>query len=176
MNQIDRVERYSFNVTRVNGGKILLPSPIAHIKWVKISNVIFKHGPKKKLKKSRKKKNDSDDEEDEYPFENGNPDLVDSTFILIKINDFIRAKRVDVDGELTGEYTAIIFNDLDEISGEGSWSNGVTAKSDEYHDWDNFGTHLRKIEQVDIQVSTDLNPQATHINLEIEVEFGIGMS
>ena len=173
MSHISTIERYSFHVTRANCGKIKLPRPINNIRWVKVSNVIFRHGPKKKIKKSRKKKYDSDDDDDDIPFEHGNPDLNDSTMILIKINDFIRATRLDVDGERVGDYTVVIFNDIDESTGEGDWSNGCTTRSDEYHDWDAFNSKLRSIDHVDIHVSTDLNPNATHINLEIEVEFGI---
>lgn len=174
MNHKEKVERYSFNVTRVNGGKIKLPQPISNIKWVKVSNIIFRHGPKKKIKKSRKKQYDSDD--DDSPFENGNPDLIDSTMIFIKVNDFIRAKRLDVDGRSAGDYTVVVFTDLDEVTGEGDWNSGVATRSDEYHDWDVYNGELQTIDQVDIQVGTDLNPHATHINLEIEIEFGINIS
>ena len=172
MNSVGRIERYSFHVTRANGGKIKLPRVISNIKWVKISSVIFRHGPKKKIKKSKKKKYDSDDDDD-VPFEHGNPDLVDSTMILIKINDFVRTTRLDIDGESTGDYTVVIFNDIDDYTGEGEWSDGSAKRSDEYHDWDAFDGKLREIEHVDIHVSTDLNPNATHVNLEVEVEFGI---
>ena len=166
------VERHTFMVTRANNGRINLTKPISNIKWVKVSNVIFKHGPKKKMRKNKKKKHDNSDDDSDVPFENGNPDLIDATYISIKVNDFIRGTTYDVDGRAVNQYTVRIFNSIDDRSGEGDWDGGPTIWN-EIHDWDASGDSVKKIDEIIIDVTTDINPSPVHINFEIEIEFGI---
>ena len=166
------VERHTFTVTRANNGKITLPKPISNIKWIKVSNVIFKHGPKKRVRKNKKKKCDDSDDDSDFPFENGNSDLVNSAYITMKINNFIRGTTHDVDGEVINEYTIRIVNDIDDRSGEGDWDGGPTLWN-EIHDWDSPDNKLQSIEKIDIDVATDSNPSPVYINFEIEIEFGI---
>ena len=163
------VERHTFMITRANNGKITLERPINNIKWLRVANVFFKHGPKKKTRK-KKKRNDSDS--DDEPYEHGNPDLIDSTYVMVKVNDFIRGRLYDVDGSVVREYTARIFTDIDD-NGEGEWT-GDSASWTGTHDWDAVGNNLKKIEELNIDVSTSEDPSPSHINLEIELEFGIG--
>ena len=170
MYKMTKVERHTFTVTRANNGKITLKTPICNIKWLKVSNIFFKHGPKKKSRKVKKKKNDySDSDSDE--FENGNPDLVNSTYISIKINDFIRGTLYDVDGQPKEQYTFRVATDMDGI-GEGDWCSNTTQLN-EIHDWDAPDDKLQKIEELNINVSTDKDSSPVHLNFEIELEFGI---
>ena len=168
------IERYTFTVNRTNNGKFTLKTPINNIKWLKITNVYFKHGPKKHKRKTKRKKNDSDDSDDDYPYENGNTDLIYCTYIGILVNDFIRGKIYDEDGNESQNYTTRIFNPIDEDTGEGDWDGGPSI-SNEIRDWEAIDNSTKNLEEINISTFTNDNPYPVNVNYEIELEFGINV-
>ena len=163
----EKKERIIVNVNRTNNGKITLKSPFNNIKKLRINDIVFNHGPKKKTRKKNRRKRDDDSDESNEKYENGNCDLMDSTWIIITIPNFIRGIYYDMNNQLI-EYTKRIGNDIEwEDSGEGFWDRGVMDDYDWYAKDDN---HLQKIENIEIQVSTNHNPSPVLINFNIELE------
>ena len=86
---------------------------------MRVSSIIFKHGPRKKSKpkdkKKRRKHDDSESDEEESRFENGNVDLMEGVHMDLYVNNFKRGVTYYYDGTLVeeGEYTARIPLDLE---------------------------------------------------------------
>ena len=165
-----KVKRFVFSVNRINNGKFTLATPLTNIAWVNVASVLFKHGVRKKNKKSKKKRRDDDSDDSDTPYEHGNPDLIDASYVSIKVNNFIRGLVYDEDGECSNPYTIRIFPDLDEI-GENECSRGYTSVNQIY-DWTADKGSIT-IEEINIETTTDSNPSPRQINYEIELEFGI---
>ena len=160
-------KRFILTVMRTNNGKIKLDTPIKNIKCLKITDIIFNHGPKKQGKR-RKRRDCSEDSDERY--ENGNLDLIDSTWIIMNIEGFPRGIFYDHRGALHHTYTKRIATsdiDFDECTGEGSWGEN-TIDYDWYAPND---TDLQTISDINIDVITnsDLNPVQLNFNLEIEI-------
>ncbi len=162
----EQIKRIILNVDRTNNGKITLEKPIHNIKKMRINDIVFNHGPKKKTRKKNRRKRDDDSDDSEGKYENGNPDLMDSTWIMLTIPDFIRGIYHDEDQLV--RYTKRIGNDIDwdEDSGEGFWDRKV----DDYDWYANHDNQFQKLENIEIQVSTNHDPSPTHMNFNMELE------
>ena len=166
------VKKITFTVNRSNNGYFELPNPIQNIKWLHVSSIFFKHGPKKKIKKSKKKKRDDSDDDSDFPYENGNPDLINSNYISFLINDFESGTLYDIEGEEKEKYTMRICNVIDEDTGEGDWGDDDIFW-DKVHHWDSKASELKTIKNINIKTSSDKDPNPVNINFEIELCLGI---
>ena len=162
----------SVNISTENNGVIKIDN-ITGITKLRVSSIIFKHGPRKKTKaksKGKKKKKDdySDSESEECRYENGNEDLMESLYMDLLINDLIRGKTYYYDGELTesGMYTTRIPLDL-EYDGTGDYFKEIG------YDWElSPDSKPINIDKLDIKVSTDklLDPKVYDMLVELEFE------
>lgn len=160
----------SVNISRENNGVVKI-KPISNITKLRVSSIMFKHGPRKKTKRKekdkKKKKNDDSDSEDESKYENGNDDLMDAVYMDLLVNDFQRGITYYYDGELVeeGDYTVRIPLDL-EYDGTGDY-----YKSDGY-DWEiSPKEQPRNIDEIRIRVSTDVSVNPTCYDMLVELEF-----
>ena len=160
----------SVNISRENGGVVKI-EPISNITKMRVSSIIFKHGPRKKSKpkdkKKRRKHDDSESDEEESRFENGNVDLMEGVHMDLYVNNFKRGVTYYYDGTLVeeGEYTARIPLDL-EYDGTGDY-----YKSDGF-DWEQSPKEPpHTIDEVTIRVSTDKLCDPKCYDMLVELEF-----
>jgi hypothetical protein len=160
----------SVNISRENNGLIKI-QPIPNITKVRVSSIMFKHGPKKRTKakdkKKKKKHEESDSEDEESRYENGNDDLMEGVYMDLFINDFRRGFTYYYDGTIVeeSEYTVRIPLDL-EHDGTGDY-----YKSDGY-DWElSPKEQPRTIDEINIRVSTDTLVDPKCYDMLVELEF-----
>lgn len=165
----ERIERIIVTANRINNGKITLDKSIGNISKMRINDIVFNHGAKKKTKKKKKRRDDDSDDDSEAKYENGNTDLVDSTYIIVNIPNFTRGMFHDPDDRVTTEYTHRLFSlevDFDDC-GVGYWSRN----NHNDYDWYSQNNKLQKINDLEIKLVTDVDSSPDHINFNIELEF-----
>jgi hypothetical protein len=163
--------RVSVNISTENNGVVKI-APIEGIVKARISSIIFKHGARKKSRskpKKKKKRDDSDSDSEECRFENGNSDLMESLYLDVLVNNFVRGKVYYYDNTIIegSEYTVRIPLDL-EYDGTGDY-----FKDTEY-DWEvSPGETPHTLNNIDFKITTDKLTDPKVYDMLIELEFEV---